>query len=335
MPRRLERLRRGPSRKAPAKVAAGALGVLLVLASSHATAAPAAVGPAPSPLTGARLFVDSHSPAAAQAREWRANRPHDAAQIEKIAGRPQADWFGGWHGDVYTRARARLSMIRAGGALPVFVAYNIPRRDCSRRGGARSAGAYRRWVAGLARAIGSSPAVVVLEPDALVGIDCLSAVERRARLGLLRHAVRTLEERSRAAVYLDAGHSRSIAAETMAARLAAAGGARAQGFALNVSNFNSTAAEVAFGRHVSARIGGKHFIVDTSRNGLGPAPGGQWCNPPGRALGVAPTTATDDPVVDAYLWIKRPGESDRRCGGGPRAGAWWGEYALGLAERAP
>jgi endoglucanase len=38
--------------------------------------------------------------------------------------------------------------------------------------------------------------------------------------------------------------------------------------------------------------------------------------------------------VDAYLWIKRPGESDGSCHGGPPAGAWWPDYALGLARRA-
>ncbi|MFC9174490.1 glycoside hydrolase family 6 protein [Streptomyces sp. NPDC057107] len=57
-----------------------------------------------------------------------------------------------------------------------------------------------------------------------------------------------------------------------------------------------------------------------------------WCNPPGRALGEPPTTETGDEKVDAYLWIKRPGESDGDCKGGPKAGAWWPEYALGLAR---
>ena len=35
----------------------------------------------------------------------------------------------------------------------------------------------------------------------------------------------------------------------------------------------------------------------------------------------------------AYLWVKRPGESDGPCNGGPSAGQWWPEYALGLAQR--
>ncbi len=35
-----------------------------------------------------------------------------------------------------------------------------------------------------------------------------------------------------------------------------------------------------------------------------------WCNPPDRGTGALPTTTVDDPLIDAYLWIKVPGESD-------------------------
>jgi endoglucanase len=47
---------------------------------------------------------------------------------------------------------------------------------------------------------------------------------------------------------------------------------------------------------MSYLVGGKHFIIDTSRNGLGPAPDGSWCNPPGRALGPKPTADTGFPL---------------------------------------
>jgi endoglucanase len=76
-----------------------------------------------------------------------------------------------------------------------------------------------------------------------------------------------------------------------------------------------------------------HFVIDTSRNGKGPK-GTRWCNPPGRGLGAPPTTETGNPLVDAFLWIKTPGESDGECNGAPKAGQWWPRYALGLARRA-
>jgi endoglucanase len=87
-------------------------------------------------------------------------------------------------------------------------------------------------------------------------------------------------------VYLDAGNSAWVPVDVMAARLGAAGIALADGFALNVSNFNATGAELGYGNALSSRVGGRHFVIDTSRNGAGPA--STWCNPDGRALGERP-----------------------------------------------
>jgi len=94
-----------------------------------------------------------------------------------------------------------------------------------------------------------------------------------------------------------------------------------------------------------------HVVIDTSRNGTGPwtPPAGAysdpeaWCNPPGAGLGLAPTADTGDPIIDAYLWIKVPGESDGQCYRGtggptdpergmidPPAGQWFPEQAAEL-----
>lgn len=97
-----------------------------------------------------------------------------------------------------------------------------------------------------------------------------------------------------------------------------------------------------------------HFVVDTSRNGRGPwqpstsYPDAQdWCNPPGRGLGQRATPRPGPPLVDAYLWIKAPGESDGQCNRGvdgsttdpewggvadPPAGSWFRAQALELAR---
>lgn len=119
----------------------------------------------------------------------------------------------------------------------------------------------------------------------------------------------------------------------MARRLRRAGVGRARGFAVNVANFRTTPESIAHGRRISAALGGVPFVIDTSRNGAGPATDGAWCNPPGRALGSVPTVNTGDPRVDAFLWVKRPGESDGTCEGGPDPGTFWPEYAIGLAQR--
>lgn len=37
---------------------------------------------------------------------------------------------------------------------------------------------------------------------------------------------------------------------------------------------------------------------------------GDWCNVKGTGFGVRPTTETGDELEDAFVWIKRGGESD-------------------------
>ena len=154
---------------------------------------------------------------------------------------------------------------------------------------------------------------------------------------MLKDALSALHTAAPGAVtYLDGGDSGWVPSDIMATRLRDAASRTARGFSVNVSNFNRTDDEVAFGNRVSAALGGAHFVVDTSRNGLGPLGGALgWCNPAGRALGNRPTTSTASPAADAYLWIKMVGQSDGDCGRGePAAGTWWPDYAIGLASRA-
>ena len=52
------------------------------------------------------------------------------------------------------------------------------------------------------------------------------------------------------------------------------------------------------------------------------------------ALGTPPTTDTASPNADAYLWVKRVGESDGSCNGGPGAGQFVNQFAIDLARNA-
>jgi endoglucanase len=286
------------------------------------------------PFEGRPLYVMPDTPARRQANDWRASRPGDAATMDRLAATPTAKWFGGSVTTVAGDVDRHVSAARATNTLPVIVAYNIPQRDCGQfsAGGANSPDGYRAWTAELARGIGDRPAAVILEPDALAGIDCLNAADQATRYALLSDAVNTLEARPGVSVYIDAGNPGWVPADQMANRLNAAGINRSAGFALNTSNYHDTDFSTRYARDLSGRVGGKHAVIDTSRNGAGS--NGEWCNPTGRALGTRPTANTTDPTVDAYLWIKTPGESDGACNGGPSAGAWWPDYALGLAHRA-
>ena len=284
------------------------------------------------PLDGISLYVDPASNAAQEADDIRAGSPEDAALMDKIADQPVAKWLGSWSGDVAATVDAAVT--EAGSDIRTFVAYDIPNRDCGgySSGGSQDADAYTAWVDDIATGLAGRPAIVVLEPDSLALVTCLDDADYADRVAMLNYAVDTLTDAG-AWVYMDAGHSAWNSVEDISARLDESGVSRAAGFYLNVSNFRTTDESVAFGQDVSALLGGARFIVDTSRNGLGPD-GTEWCNPSGRALGEPPEVAPGIENVDALLWVKTPGESDGSCNGGPSAGSWWPEYALGLAERA-
>jgi endoglucanase len=305
----------------------------LLLAATATLVVPRATGQARSPFAGRRLYVDPGSLARRQADQWQRSRPADAAAMRAIAAQPQAVWLGDWTRDVRGEVDSRLS--GAGNALVVLVAYDIPHRDCGlySAGGARDGDAYRRWIIGLAQGLRRRPAAVIVEPDALPSMDCLPLRMQDERFVLIREAVQTLKAGG-AYVYVDAGNANWKQPAEMAGRLRKGGIDLADGFSLNVSNFHSTAANVAYGTQLSRLVGGKHFVIDTSRNGAGAAVQPNWCNAPGQALGHAPTAQTGNALVDAFLWVKTPGESDGTCNGGPRAGSWWAEYALELSKAA-
>jgi endoglucanase len=322
---------------------AAAVAVLLALATGCTTTPPPhqpVVASSTDPLAGLRFYVNSTSRAARQEAEWRAaGRTTDADQIAKIAGQPQGTWLTSDPGRVRQDAHALAAIV---GQTPLVVVYNLPHRDCTgySAGGAVDAPAYRAWLASLASGLGHSAPVVILEPDAIPAAlgTCLSATQRTERFGLLAEAVTTLTSKTGAHVYLDAGNPGWVQdTSALAAALRSAGIDHAAGFVLNVANFYTTAGSIAYGHQIAQQLGGAHFVIDTSRNGNGPATDGgssapRWCNPPGRALGHPPTTNTGDPQVDALLWIKNPGESDGNCRpGAPAAGQWWPQYALQLA----
>jgi endoglucanase len=258
------------------------------------------------PFRGARLFVDDQTAGA----RWQ--REHGAGWLDPITTRPQARWLNGPPDLVelpVLAARARRQR-----ALLVLVAYHLPNRGCSSSQGAATSRHYDRWIERLIHQLGSTRAAIVVEPDA-VAADCFDT----ARATLLERSVRRLADAGQY-VYLDAGHARWRSTGEMAQRLLRAGIQHAQGFSVNVANRQTTGQSYQWARELSDLLGGREFVVDTSRNGLGPPPDDpdrddEWCNPRRQALGQAPTTRTSLPGLAALLWIKLPGESDGVCGG--------------------
>ncbi|MBJ7337040.1 glycoside hydrolase family 6 protein [Mycolicibacterium sp.] len=315
---------------APLLTVAMVMGLGLVTHPVHApTVRLAADG---NPLAGMPFYVNPDSKARVAANGVNPPSP----ELNAIADTPTAYWM-----DQLSTPSVDAKYIataQAAGTMPILALYGIPHRDCGSfaAGGFGSAGAYRGWIDGVAAAIGGGPAAVILEPDALAMADCLSGDQRQERFDLMSYAVDTLTRNPATAVYVDAGHSRWVSADDMAARLNQVGVAKARGFSLNTANFFTTGEEIGYGDAISGLVGGKPYVIDTSRNGNGPTDDKlYWCNPSGRALGARPTTDTGNGNVDAFLWVKRPGESDGSCGrGDPGAGRFVNQYAIDLARNA-
>ncbi|HEY1369871.1 MAG TPA: glycoside hydrolase family 6 protein [Gaiellaceae bacterium] len=355
----------------------------------------------------------------------RAGQVRNALLVGALLAKPHAVWVTkGSPTDARNAVRSAAALADIERAVPVLVAYDIPGRDCGgfSAGGAQTTSDYKAWIDGFATGLGNHKAVVILEPDGLGllpsncgGPNASYPFTDAERYEELNYAVDRLEQQPGAIVYLDGTHSAWLNTHDIATRLVQAGVQRAQGFFLNVSNYQFTSNGVQYGTWVSKCItlvttvdpnfdcpnqywnGGPnnnfvgvalspygqwsdgaseadldsagenlrlagvaaatHFVIDTSRNGAGPwrFPAGaypdpqDWCNPPGRGLGLPATANTGNPLVDAYLWVKVPGESDGSCNRGvpgsttdpewagivdPAAGQWFPQQALQLAQLA-
>ena len=297
------------------------------------TTAPAdAADPALAP--GRPLFGNPDALAAL----WVAAHPQDPrrAAVADLAAQPVARWFTETGPGTRGEVAGFVDAAAAAGATPVLVAYAVPGRDCGQfsAGGAPDAATYRAWIAAVAAGIGPRKVVVVLEPDSLVHLDCLTAAAALERQDLLADATATLAALApQAEVYLDGSPANgAVTPEELADRLLASGLADARGLALGVSAHTPTDDALAFGRATAEVVAGRTgqqlgLVVDTSRNGTGTT---QWCNAADQRVGEHPTTDPDlGDDVDALLWIKPPGESDGDCGTG--SGTVAGQFDPDLA----
>ncbi|MEH1125882.1 glycoside hydrolase family 6 protein [Micromonospora sp. CPCC 206061] len=284
------------------------------------------------------FYVDPDTGAA----RWVAANPNDSRTPvirDRIANVAQARWFTTTNTSaVRAQVDGFVGAAAAAGKIPIMVVYNVPNRDCggASSGGAPSHQAYRQWVDQVAAGLGGRPAYIILEPDVLaIMSDCQSAAQQAETAASMAYAGKALRAgSSQARVYFDAAHSAWLSASEMARRLVQADIANsAHGISVNVSNYRTNSELIPYAKAVVAATGAPNLkiVVDTSRNGNGPA-GSEWCDPPGRAIGIETTNVTGDAAVDAYLWIKLPGEAD---GCIASAGQFVPQRAYDLAIAAP
>jgi cellulose 1,4-beta-cellobiosidase len=289
----------------------------------------------------------------------------DAAAKQKAVGVPVVATF-----VVYNLPNRDCSAASSAGELAV-----------ESRGEARYKSEFIDPIANAFRAHPSVRVVAVIEPDSLANLvtnldrpKCKAS--EAAYKSSIAYAIQALSMPN-VWIYLDAAHAgwlgwngnRDKAAALFADVMTAAGGSdRVRGFAVNVSNFDPVNAlpgktrypgdpstdEVTYILRLTESLGrvgvsGKKFIIDTSRNGAMTS-GESWCNALGAGLGERPR-ASPLPLVDAYYWIKPPGESDgtsdpgaprfdAACGskvskpGAPQAGTFFTSYFTDLVANA-
>ncbi|KAF0716439.1 Aste57867_2863 [Aphanomyces stellatus] len=269
--------------------------------------------------------------------------PDIAYAIEAVESKPIATWYTD-RSDYLTEAATTLAACSQSNglfnSLPVFVVYGLPKKDCSgtfSSGGVnQNAYDYARFVAQLAGLVGKQNALYVLEPDAIgllaEGPDQCGWANNY--LPNLKTAVQTLTQNNPSAqLYLDVGWwilnnaTRLASLVPILDTLSLAGPIK--GIVINTSNYRSNAELLTWCQAFVNATAGRNMkcIFDTSRNYHGASPSDEWCNAKAAGIGLPPTDQTGSSLVDYYLWLKTPGQSDGTCAGqtvdslsGPAAG---------------
>ena len=254
-----------------------------VLASTAFAALPAAAqGPKDGPRQGAgssptEFYVpmkNHYHEAQRQIADLRSSG--DKATAEKLSAMvstPQAVWVTGNDPATVTQEVRNTTHRAAGkGQMPVLAAYNLPFRDCAQysAGGATDVAGYKAWIDALAAGIQDRAAMIVLEPDGLGIIpwhrtidgnlewcrpaEAKSATAAAERYEMLNYAVDELKALPNTKVYLDGTHSAWLGTGEIANRLVKAGVQKADGFFLNVSNYELTERQLKYGSWVSQCI---------------------------------------------------------------------------------
>jgi cellulose 1,4-beta-cellobiosidase len=184
---------------------------------------------------------------------------------------------------------------------------------------------------------------MILEPDSLANlVTNIANPKCQAAEGIYKRGIAYAIAKlslPNVFLYLDAAHAGWLGWPKNLAKsvpiyqevLKMAGGVdRIRGFALDVSNYDpahdptapprvpeyAASDEQGYAGDLAkaldkAGIPGKGFVIDTSRDGRANirTAAGNWCNIKGSGLGERPR-ANPAPTIDAYLYVKVPGESD-------------------------
>jgi|TARA_B100000085_G_C18535517_1_gene509803 endoglucanase len=267
--------------------------------------------------------------------DWdsRANHTELYPQLRVITSQPIGHWFGSSPTKPTKRVKSRVHRLcrRAHPHQPIIVIYSIPNRDLGHysRGGHKEEKSYLKFIREITAGIGDYNPIIIFEPDAIPHISNMKFEDGFRRLQLIKKSLQILQ-RCNGRLYVDMGNPKWLKPNQVK-RYIDWINEPIDGFVVNTSNYWDLKTCHQWGDKVSKMVN-LHYLIDTSRNGVGSLGTDDWCNPPNRALGVFPTTRTSSEYCEAYLWIKVPGESDGTLNGGPKAGRFFLEQALSLIE---
>ncbi len=300
------------------------------------------------PLTGAQFYVAPAQTTGAGVAAHKAVRQGDrggAGALNWIANQPTGYrfWFYNTPSDPAGNVARYLENAQYAqpGRVVELSTYSLVHAPCGSTANPAFTARYLNWVRGLAQGIGNFHVVMFFELDSLITAPCLTPAQRHERLvNQLRPAIQILEAADpHLVLYLDAGASDAVDAQTTAHWLSLAGVRNAQGFFVNSTHFQWDTTEIQYAQQISNLLGGGvHFVVSSGVNGRGPElnrhPRIQGvedlCNPPGRGLGTM-STQTGFTNLDGLLWFAPVGNSAGACvPGAPATSKFWPAYAVML-----
>lgn len=279
-------------------------------------------------------------------RAWRNATGSTKELLAKIALRPRVMWLGGWisTADIGSVVRSRIADFQRDDPnalvqLATFRTFVNGEGAVDQPVTAAAQADYRAWYDQVAHAIGSTHAVIVLEPD--LGL-AWTGWRPRVRFALAAYAARVLGALPHTSVYIDASDADWLRLPQATQLLLLSGVKYVRGFALGATHYSSTALNITYGAALVAALAragvpGRHFVVDTADNGrpftwaqfYAAHPNGNFDNANVCAsttqlrcdtLGIPPTTFTSSAAwgmsaavrrdaarsADAFLWFGRP-----------------------------
>lgn len=277
---------------------------------------------------------------------WRDSTGTTKDLLAKIALRPRVIWFtdGSKPAGATELVRQRIRDFQRGNPdayaqLAVFGLY--PKGESRRTEPFTNAmqDTYKAWINNVARGIGSSKVILVLEPDLAVA---WTGWRPNVRFALAAYASRVLSKLPNVTIYLDGSSADWLPADKAVRMLVRAGVRNVHGIALGSTHYDSVSSNILYGATLVRRLAargypGKRVVIDTADNGrpfthkqfYARFPNGAFDNanlcrtktelrcltlgiPPttnvastrwGMSLKVRNTAAT---YVDAFLWFGRP-----------------------------